>query len=90
VTFFLNFVELLCEVLTLVILLRSLASLVSRITRIQNNLFNSVLYQLTEPMLAPLRRILPKWRELDFSPAVVIAILQLIIVIKHVITSLSS
>ena len=85
-----NSLELLCEVLTLVVLLRSLASLVARLTRVQSNLFNSVLYQLTEPMLAPLRRILPKWMGLDFSPAVVIVILQLIIVIKHVITSFSS
>ena len=84
-TFFLNYLELLCEVLTLIILLRSL---MSRITPEQTNFFTNLLYQFTEPMLAPLRRILPRWMELDLSPFVLIVILQVIIVIKHIITLL--
>jgi YggT family protein len=31
-----------------------------------------ILYQITEPILAPIRRILPKFGMLDFSPMVVI------------------
>lgn len=32
----------------------------------------AILYQITEPILAPIRRILPRFGMLDFSPMVVI------------------
>ena len=73
-----RFVELLCEVLTLIILLRSL---MSWITPGQTNPFTILLYQLTEPILAPLRRIVPKFGMVDFSPFVAIVILQVIIIL---------
>lgn len=76
--FLLRFIELLCEVLTLIILLRSL---MSWITPGQTNPFTSLLYQLTEPILATIRRILPKIGMFDFSPFVAIVILQVIILI---------
>ena len=38
----------------------------------------SVIYQITEPILAPLRRILPKVGMLDFSPMVAIFIIILV------------
>jgi YggT family protein len=34
-----------------------------------------VLYRLTEPVLAPVRRILPRFGDLDISPVVVILLL---------------
>lgn len=37
---------------------------------------NSVLYTLTEPVLAPIRKILPNLGGLDFSPVVVLFALQ--------------
>jgi YggT family protein len=37
---------------------------------------NRILYQLTEPVLAPIRRILPNLGGLDFSPVVVLLGLQ--------------
>jgi YggT family protein len=39
---------------------------------------NSVLRQLTEPVLGPIRRILPNLGGLDFSPVVVLLALQFI------------
>jgi YggT family protein len=75
VTFFLNFLELLCEVLTLVILLRSILSWVSPG---QSNMLTRIIYQVTEPILAPLRRIIPRVGMLDFSPFVAIILLQVI------------
>ena len=37
-----------------------------------------ILRQLTEPVLAPIRRLLPPWKTwgLDFSPMIVIALIQ--------------
>lgn len=40
-----------------------------------NSPFQYVLYQLTEPLLAPIRRILPRTGMIDFSPMVIILIL---------------
>jgi len=75
VTFLFNFVRLLCEVLTVAILLRAILSWFSpRPT----NMLVSILYQVTEPLLAPLRRIIPRAGMLDFTPLVAIILLQLI------------
>ena len=74
-TIFFNFLELLCEVLTLVILLRVIMSWVSPG---QTNMLTKTLYQVTEPILAPLRRIIPRVGMLDFSPFVAIILLQII------------
>ena len=74
-TFFLNFLELLCEVLTLVILIRTV---ISWISPGQTNLLTKILYQVTESILAPLRRIIPRVGMLDFSPFVAIVLLQAI------------
>ena len=39
---------------------------------------NNLLFQLTEPILGPIRRILPTFGMFDFSPLVVIVILSVI------------
>ena len=70
-----NFLSLLCEVLTLIIFLRAVISWVSPG---QTNMLTSLLYQITEPILAPLRRILPKVGMLDLSPLAAIILLQII------------
>ena len=74
-TFLFSFLSLLCEVLTLLILVRVILSWFS--PQPTNMLFN-ILYQITEPILAPLRRIIPRVGMFDFTPMVAIILLQLI------------
>ncbi len=74
-TFLFRFLQLLCEVLTMAILLRAILSWFS--PRPTNILVN-ILHQITEPILAPLRRIIPRVGMLDFTPLVAILLLQLI------------
>ena len=71
------FIKLLCEVLTICILLRVIVSWVSPG---QTNMLTKTLYHLTEPLLAPLRRIVPRVGILDFTPFVAVVILQLIMI----------
>ena len=40
------------------------------------NQINQILYTLTEPVLAPIRRVLPNLGGLDFSPVVVLFIIS--------------
>ena len=76
-TVFFNFLELLCEVLSLVILVRTILSWISPG---QTNILTKILYQVTEPILAPLRRIIPRFGVMDFTPLVAIVLLRLIII----------
>ncbi len=43
-----------------------------------NNPFFTLVYQVTEPILGPLRRILPRVGALDFTPMVAIILLYVI------------
>ncbi len=71
---FLNFIRLLCEVLTFAIFIRVILSwFVSR-----PNTLTIILDKITEPILAPLRRIIPRAGMFDFTPLVAIILLQLI------------
>lgn len=72
---FLNFIRILCEVLTVAIILRVILSWFSPSPT--NRLF-IILIQITEPMLSPLRRIIPRAGMLDFTTLVAIIGLQLI------------
>ncbi len=74
-TFLFTFLRLLCEALTIAIFLRVVLSWVSPG---QTNMLVNILYQVTEPILAPLRRIIPRVGMLDFSPMAAIVLLQLI------------
>ena len=38
----------------------------------------SIIYQITEPILAPLRKILPKFGMLDFSPMVALFLIRIV------------
>ena len=73
--FLVNFIGLLCDVLTLAIIFRVILSWFS--PRPTNRLA-IVLIQITEPLLRPLRRIIPRAGILDFTPLVAILLLQLI------------
>ncbi len=74
-TFLFNFITFLCEVLSFAIILRAILSWFS--PRPTNRLA-IILYQITEPLLAPLRRIIPRVGMFDFTPLVAIILLQLI------------
>ncbi|MEE8413310.1 MAG: YggT family protein [Dehalococcoidales bacterium] len=74
-SFIFRFLELLLSVLTLTIFFRTLLSWVSLG---QTNMLTRLLFQITEPMLAPLRRIIPRIGALDLSPLAAVIILQVI------------
>ena len=74
-TFFFTFLKLLCEVLSIAIFLRAILPWFSPGI---NNILVSILYQVTEPILVPLRRIIPRVGVMDLSPLVAIVVLQLI------------
>ena len=77
-----SFLELLFSLLTLTIFLRSLLSWV---LPGQTNMLTTLLYHITEPMLAPLRRIIPRIGALDLSPLAAIIVLW---VLGQVVASL--
>ena len=72
--FFFNFIRLLCEVLTFAIFIRVVLSWF--VTK--PNMLTIILDKITEPILAPLRRIIPRAGMFDFTPLVAIILLQLI------------
>ena len=73
--FLFDFIRLLCDVLVIAILLRTILSWFSpRPT----NILAIILYRVTEPILAPLRRIIPRVGVFDFSPLVAIILIRLI------------
>ena len=69
-----NFIRFLCEVLTFAIFIRVILSWF--VTR--PNTLTIILDKITEPILAPLRRIIPRAGMFDFTPLVAIVLLQLI------------
>jgi len=71
---FLKIIDILRNVLTIIILLRVVVSWYTSPT----NILFRFLRRLTEPILAPLRRIIPPVWRLDFSPLVAIILIQLI------------
>jgi len=74
--FFLNLIRILCEVLTIIIILRAI---LSWFALSPTNMLSVILYRVTEPILAPLRRIIPRAGMIEFTPLVAIILLQLII-----------
>jgi YggT family protein len=71
---FLNFVSLLFDVLTIAIFIRIILSWVSP----RPNVLTVIVEKITEPILAPLRRIIPRAGMFDLTPMAAIIILQLI------------
>ncbi len=82
-TFLLDLIQLICQVLTLAILIRIVVSWVSS----GPNMLTKMLDQITEPMLAPLRRFIPRVGTIDFTPLVAVIILQLIAYLAFLLTS---
>jgi len=69
-----GFIRILCEVLTLAIFIRVILSWFQT----RPNTLTLILDRITEPILTPLRRIVPRIGMLDFTPMVAIILLQLI------------
>ena len=74
-TFIINFLNLLFSVLYFAILVRIL---LSWIPMSQDNVIIRLLNQITEPILAPARRIIPPMGGIDFSPMIVLLLLYMV------------
>ncbi len=71
--FFIDSIGFLCYLLIIIIIARSVLSWFSpRPT----NILAFYLYKVTEPLLMPLRRILPRTGMVDFSPLIALLILS--------------
>ena len=70
-----DIIMVLCNVLTLVIIARVILSWFSP----RPNRLTIILDKITEPILSPLRRIIPRTGMFDFTPLVAIILLQLIV-----------
>ena len=78
-------VRFLFELYTVILLARVLLSWVQVDP---NNQLVRIIYQLTEPLLAPIRRLLPQSSSMDFSP--IVALVVLIVAEQIVLTLLSA
>ena len=74
-------VGLLDKVLTVYIWIIIAAAVISWVTPNPYNPVVKLLRRLTEPVLAPLRQLLPPWKTfgLDFSPMIVILLIQWVV-----------
>ncbi len=70
-----HFIYFLCWVLTILIILRAL---ISWFPLNPESRLVVLLYQLTEPVLAPLRRIIPRTGMIDLTPMIAIIIIWII------------
>ena len=70
-----GFVYYLCRILTYAIVARAI---LSWFVRSRQNLIFMILDDITEPLLAPLRRIIPRFGMFDLSPLAAIGILYVI------------
>jgi len=73
--FFVTFVEILTQVLIWAIFIRAILSWfpISR-----DNALVEVIHQITEPVLVPLRRIVPSIGMIDITPMVALILLQVV------------
>jgi YggT family protein len=69
------FIYILCWVLTVIIFLRAI---VSWFTVNPRNPLVVILYRITEPILMPLRRIIPRIGAVDITPAIAIILLLIL------------
>lgn len=88
-SFFITFVDLFFRALQLAILARVVMSWVTMFapTSPAVQTINEVLHQMTEPILGPLRRVIPPLGMFDFTP--MIALILLIVIHSFLINSLS-
>ncbi len=82
-SFLVQFISVLANILYVALIGRVI---ISWLNVSPTNPIASVIYQVTEPILAPLRRVLPRVGMLDFSPMVAIFI---IIIVQRVFVYLT-
>lgn len=70
-----NFVDIVVRLLSLAILVRVLLSWMP-VDR--NGRFVEIILQITEPVVGPIRRVLPSFGGLDFSPMVALIVLEMV------------
>lgn len=68
-----NFIELLINILVIAIFLRAI---ISWFRLAPDNPINVILVQVTEPILAPLRRVVPSLGMFDITPWIAMILLQ--------------
>ena len=73
---FFNFINYLTTALMIAILIRAVLSWFPGVSR--ENPLVQIVFQVTEPVLAPLRRVVPTFGFVDLTPLVAIILLQLI------------
>ena len=81
-SFLVQFISVLANILSVALIGRVI---ISWLNVSPTNPIANVIYQVTEPILAPLRRVLPRVGMLDFSPMVAIFI---IIIVQRVFVAL--
>jgi YggT family protein len=74
-TILINFVNLLFQILSLAILIRAL---LSWFNLPPTNPLVNFLYDITEPILAPLRRVVPRIGMIDITPVVALLLMQFV------------
>ncbi len=72
---FINFIDILARLLSLAILVRVLLSWIP-IDR--SGRFAEIILQITEPVVGPIRKVLPSLGGLDFSPMVAMILLEMV------------
>ena len=70
-----NFVEILVQVLVIAIFLRAI---ISWFRLAPDNPIQVILIQITEPILAPLRRVVPSLGMIDITPWIAMILLQVL------------
>ena len=72
---FLTVIRVFLQIITFAILIRTV---LSWIMPGQRTMLTDIIYHITEPILAPIRKILPSMGTIDLSPLIAIIILQVI------------
>ncbi len=73
--FFVTFFQLLFQILYIAIFVRIIMSWIDQGGQMR---ITQILYEITEPILAPIRRIMPSMGMFDLSPMVAIILLQVL------------
>ncbi len=72
----LNFLVIVCQVLTFAIVIRAI---LSWFALGPNHPLVAMLNHITEPVLAPLRRVMPRTGVIDITPLIAIILLQVVV-----------
>lgn len=79
--FIINIIDLLLQLFRLALLARIILSWFPNVDR--RNPFIQILYDITEPVLRPVREMLPPSGMFDFSPLIVFVLIQVISTVLH-------